>query len=875
MKDDWVGPPLRVPEFFRRRAFFTTVLVSTMAISGVARMTEEPRSFSLKDKSQEQVQVKALPKFDSERLKEEDRAHGKNPQSPGPMRFAVAAEVNFNLDNSGTWQNLDDGRLWRLRIQSPSAANLNLGITRYDMPEGAKLWIYDPQHKHVEGAYTARNRSQAGSLWTPVIEGNEIVIEVFVPTGIAQPAIEITRVNQGYYSPGKSGLFGQSEGTCQNDVVCPVGDPWRDQIRAIGVYTVSGTYGCTGNLMNNTAHDWKPYVLSANHCTVSSTNAATIVFYWNFQSATCGTHGPGSLADNQTGATYRASWANSDFVLFELNANPDPSYKVYYAGWDATGAAPPGVVGIHHPSLDVKAISFSNSAPQSADWTGTGDGGTLDPSGNHWRVDWDSGCTEEGSSGSCIFETNTKQCIGQLHGGPSACGSPIPGPTEHDYYGMFAVSWTGGGTSDTRLKDWLDPGNTGTLNLDGDPHINTANGVHYDFQGAGEFISMRDPDGLEIQTRQAPIATTFNPGPDTHDGLATCVSLNSAVAARVGKHRVTYEPSLSGVPDPDGLQLRVDGTLSTLGDGIDFGGGGRLAPTSVPGGLEVDFPDSTVLWVTPGWWASQSQWYLNVDVYRPTVTEGGSPGKFPTGGIAGAITGDDWLPKLPDGSSLGQMPAAMHQRYVDLYQKFADAWRVTDQTTLFDYAPGTSTDTFTMKSWPLENPLCVIPGKKPVLAGNQRAAEEACRLVREGPSHNNCVFDVLATDNSGFARTYIQSQHILTDSTRVTVTDNKNPTQEDEPVTFTATVTLLAREGKGVPTGTVDFMVDRHKQGRPIKVDAQGQAKWKTHELERGKHEVSAFYISAPGSALLPSSSPKHVHVVRGGKDRDVNRDKD
>ncbi len=60
-----------------------------------------------------------------------------------------------------------------------------------------------------------------------------------------------------------------------------------------------------------------------------------------------------------------------------------------------------------------------------------------------------------------------------------------------------------------------------------------------------------------LSTRQAPIATTFNPGPDPHDGLATCVSLNTAVAARVGKHRVTYQPNLSGEPDPSGLQLRV------------------------------------------------------------------------------------------------------------------------------------------------------------------------------------------------------------------------------------------------------------------------------------------------------------------------------
>ncbi|HWS71126.1 MAG TPA: sialidase family protein, partial [Thermoanaerobaculia bacterium] len=64
---------------------------------------------------------------------------------------------------------------------------------------------------------------------------------------------------------------------------------------------------------------------------------------------------------------------------------------------------------------------------------------------------------------------------------------------------------------------------------EGDPHITTVDNVHFDFQGAGEFIALRG-EGVEIQTRQVPVATTFFPNPDPHDGLATCVSVNSALA---------------------------------------------------------------------------------------------------------------------------------------------------------------------------------------------------------------------------------------------------------------------------------------------------------------------------------------------------------
>lgn len=385
---------------------------------------------------------------------------------------------------------------------------------------------------------------------------------------------------------------------------------------------------------------------------------------------------------------------------------------------------------------------------------------------------------------------------------------------------------------------------------DGDPHLTTVDGAHYDFQGAGEFVAMRDADGMEIQTRQAPIATTFNPGPDGHDGLATCVSLNTGIAARVGKHRVTYEPNLDGVPDPSGLQLRVDGVLKTLGPtGLNLGDGGRIAKTSAPGGIEMDFPDETALFLTPGWWASQSKWYLNVDVsHTPALA-----------GLLGVIPQGSWLPALPNGASMGQMPGSLHARYVALYQTFADAWRVTDKTSLFDYAPGTSTDTFTMHSWPLEEPPCRIEGTKPVEPVSRRVAQRACQAINDDNLHNNCVFDVMVTGNLGFAQTYLVTQQIhVGPATTTTVYDHKDPTEVEEPVRFTATVVA----GNGVPTGTVQFVLDGSKAGPLVNLDSKGQAIWKTSSLKPGKHKVAAIYTPSLGSVFLPSTSPDEEHTV-------------
>jgi hypothetical protein len=306
----------------------------------------------------------------------------------------------------------------------------------------------------------------------------------------------------------------------------------------------------------------------------------------------------------------------------------------------------------------------------------------------------------------------------------------------------------------TALQNWCNSAATGDASGRGDPHITTFDRVNYDLQSAGEFVYLRDADGLEIQTRQTPIATTFDPGPDPHTGLASCVSVNTAVAARVGEQRVSFEPSFTKVPESSGLELRVDGKPANLGaQGINLGGGGRVLNAEVGSGIEIDFPDKTRLIVTTNFWESQNKWYLNVDVVN-------TPGRE---GVMGAIAPRSWLPLLPDGTSMGPIPASLHQRYVDLNQKFADAWRVTDTTSLFDYAPGTSTATFTNRDWPPEKPPCIIPGSEipPAKPMDPRRAQQLCRAITDKNMKSQCVFDATVTGEAGFAKTYLVTQKKL------------------------------------------------------------------------------------------------------------------
>jgi hypothetical protein len=245
---------------------------------------------------------------------------------------------------------------------------------------------------------------------------------------------------------------------------------------------------------------------------------------------------------------------------------------------------------------------------------------------------------------------------------------------------------------------------------------------------------------------------------------------------------------------------------------------------------------------------------------------GASPGP-PTGGLAGAIPRGSWLPTLPDGSPTGPRPAALHDRYVALYQKFGEAWRVTDATSLFDYAPGTSTATFTLKTWPMENPPCVLPQTTPVKPLSLAAARRACQRVTDKNRHANCVFDVRVTGERGFAKTYLASERILNGSTAVLVQDDRDPTKFGQVVAFEATVVRRARGVRGVPTGTVQLMVDGEKAGAPVALDARGRALWRTQELKPGRHKVAASYTPKPGSGFLPSTSPEELHAVVGGQD--------
>ncbi|MBN8738015.1 MAG: hypothetical protein J0H86_00735 [Xanthomonadaceae bacterium] len=290
----------------------------------------------------------------------------------------------------------------------------------------------------------------------------------------------------------------------------------------------------------------------------------------------------------------------------------------------------------------------------------------------------------------------------------------------------------------------------------GDPHLTTVDGVHYDFQSAGEFTALRD-DKLEIQTRQTAVPTATIPITNPYTGIRHCVAVYTAVAARVGSSRVTLQPNPNVEESRRGMELRVDGKLVVLSDkgitlnahsgasGAAVGGIDGHIRKGANGVIEIVDARGTQLVVTPQYWNGPNVWYLNVNVYQTSAIQG-TLGRIPDG---------SWIPALPDGTSMGPKPESIDQRYQDLYEKFADAWRVTDTTSLFDYAPGTNTATFTLDEWPRNSPpSCDLPGQISVQSATEAVAQNACAAVEDPVRKADCVFDVMVTGNEGFGKSY-------------------------------------------------------------------------------------------------------------------------
>lgn len=329
----------------------------------------------------------------------------------------------------------------------------------------------------------------------------------------------------------------------------------------------------------------------------------------------------------------------------------------------------------------------------------------------------------------------------------------------------------------------------------GDPHIRTIDGHAYDFQAAGEFVLLRAPDEtFEVQARQEPYPTK------------DWVSINTAVAARVNGHRVGI------YVDEEGFHMLIDGQPANATGPTDLGGGALAWPDLVSSdGMAVEFGDGTTLWAI-----STGSYGINA-ILSPSEALRGSGA-----GILGPVAaGGLGLPDLPDGSAL---PATTdrHERYGLVYGRFADAWRVTAQSSLFDYEAGLSSADYALPDFPIEAHEVTLADLTPEQLA---AGAAACGEISDPLLRDQCIFDVSVTGAAQYAALYALTQSVMQKGADAAPpAPGPVPTAGalpgDPPIHEVTTVGLVRGAATG-PDGLIYLSVLQGDAGEVLRVDPQ------------------------------------------------------
>ena len=429
------------------------------------------RNKSLLSKSDlEKLVLRTMPTIDVGKLLEEDKdLEGLDV----PLNTGYIFDVDYTLKD-GLWNDINSKRVWSMRFHSKGAYYMNFTFSELNLSSGAELYISNIDGSMVYGPITAEQNVDKGVFITDLISGDDVVIQLVESGGTNDESIlRINKVVHGYrdyYSyAGMSRNVNSDTWTCHNDVNCyPI---WKNESNGVALVIIQrdNKQGfCTGSLLNNTALNKKSYFLSAFHCVdldegnkgVLTNSEVQVAENWafRFQYKSNACNGNGQIVSYTYNQAYlRASWWNTDFVLMELKASLiNAPFPITYLGWNRSPNAPNRGTGIHHPNGDLMKISFCNTIiPSNVNpirWSGA-------PSGHYWCPIYTSGTTQAGSSGSPLFDAS-KKVIGQLSGGDAKCAPATKA------YGKFNLSWTGGGSNNSRLSNWLDPSNKGVTTLD-------------------------------------------------------------------------------------------------------------------------------------------------------------------------------------------------------------------------------------------------------------------------------------------------------------------------------------------------------------------------------------------------------------------------
>ncbi|HVV01840.1 MAG TPA: serine protease [Verrucomicrobiae bacterium] len=335
--------------------------------------------------------------------------------------------LDSNSVPSIEWTREPDGTVaWSAAISATGALGIRLHVENIRLPRGAKVSIFAPGSPEQA---CALKPSPGEDAWAMTVSGDTAIIECRVPslTAAAQVHLSVAELSHMYRSFKES----LPDISCIPGVACY--PAWLDTAAGVALIEFvdkGDSYVCTGCLVNdNDPSTFIDYFLTANHCIPNRTVAETLEVNWFYQADSCdGVPSEGIWTSD--GASLLATSKVTDFSLLRLN-QPAPDGATF-AGWTTS---PPDsgeiLTCIQHPAEGDKRISFGTQIES-------------DPA--YWGVQWMTGVTENGSSGSPLLNAN-HEIIGQLIGGFSSCADT----TGEDGFGRFDGTYP-------HVSHWLDNG---------------------------------------------------------------------------------------------------------------------------------------------------------------------------------------------------------------------------------------------------------------------------------------------------------------------------------------------------------------------------------------------------------------------------------
>ena len=285
-------------------------------------------------------------------------------RGPVPVAFHREMPEQFQGDLSSRleWTSLDDGSIaTTISVTSPGATDVRMGVL-VDLPPGGELRFFGAGERFpvVTRADLAWKGSEPRTLWSPVVEGDTLGVEIALPSRSALSAFSfrVDRISHGYRAERafESGQVRPAQQCLGHflDYQCGVGRHFpgsRGDSAARLRYEASRVgYVCSGILVNdNDDTSFIPYLLTANHCISTPDVAATLSVRWFYQRSACGSPTLDSRSTTTSGgADLLATSATEDSTLLRVKGRVPGG--LWYSGWNPNRIAHPrNVYLLHHP----------------------------------------------------------------------------------------------------------------------------------------------------------------------------------------------------------------------------------------------------------------------------------------------------------------------------------------------------------------------------------------------------------------------------------------------------------------------------------------------------------------------------------------------